>query len=41
MFIPNYVIDSLSEPRLSPDLSRELLRVFTGERKVTAGMEVQ
>lgn len=41
IFIPNYFIDILSEPSLLPDLSWELLRVFTCERKVTAGMEVQ
>lgn len=44
VFVPNYFIDNLSEPSLSPDLSRELLRVFTGERNVeqkTVGMEAQ
>lgn len=44
MFVPNYFIDSLSEPSLSLDLSQELLRVFTVEgivKQKTAGMEAQ
>lgn len=44
MFVSNYFIDSPSEAGLSSDLSRELSRAFTGEKKVkrkTAGSEQQ